>query len=140
MKILFDTNVYVSESLVGGLAEQIITASRKARFRVYVSRYILDETTRVLTEKFGFNPRFAAAVRRRIRNRCQIATAPESRHRVLDDPNDSPVLKVAIGVGADYLVTDDRHLLTLDRYEGLRIISLKDFATQLRNDGLLHTS
>ena len=47
MKILFDTNVYVSEALVGGLAEEIIQAVVAARWRVFASDYLLDETARV---------------------------------------------------------------------------------------------
>jgi predicted nucleic acid-binding protein len=37
--------------------------------------------------------------------------------------------------GADYLVTNDRHLLELDPYEGLRILSMSAYYDLLRAEG-----
>ena len=137
MKVLFDTNVYVSESLVGGLASEIVTATLEARFRVFVSSYILDELRRVLVDKLSQSPRLAALARQRTRGRAESIEAPESRHDVIADPADSPILKAAIAAGVDYLVTDDRHLLDLNPYEGIRIVSMRDFAGYLRDEGLV---
>jgi putative PIN family toxin of toxin-antitoxin system len=137
MKIVFDTNVYVSEALVGGLAERIIDATAKERWRIYVSTFILDETQRVLTEQLGFRARLASLTRQRIRRRCEPIEPPPSRHEVPRDANDSPILRAALAAGASFLVTDDRHLLELNPYEGLRIISMREFADVLRSEGLL---
>lgn len=137
MKVLFDTNVYVSESLVGGLAERIIESTIDARWRVFASTYLLDETERVLTEKLGFSVRFAKLARQRIWRRCESVVAPPSRHVVPHDPKDSPVLKAALAASADYLVSDDHHLLHLNPYEGLRIVSMRAFEEILRSEGLL---
>ena len=47
------------------------------------------------------------------------------------------ILQAALAAGADYLVTNDRHLLALHPYEGLRIISMTDYFELLRSEGLL---
>ena len=52
-------------------------------------------------------------------------------------PGDNPILRTALHSGADYLVTNDRHLLALDPYEGLRIISMSEYYELLRNQGLI---
>lgn len=137
MKVLFDTNIYISEALVGGLAEVVIGATLGARWRVFVSPYILDEIERVLRDKLNLGARIAATARQRVRRRCEPADAPPSRHEVPADPNDSPILRSAIDAGADYLVTDDRHLLAMHPYEGIRILSMRDFAALLRAEGIL---
>jgi putative PIN family toxin of toxin-antitoxin system len=137
MKVLFDTNVYVSESLVGGLAEQIIEATIKGRWRIYVSTYVLDETQRILDERLGLGSRFAGAARQRIWKRSEPAETPLSRHEVSADPNDSPILKSAIAAGVDFLVSDDHHFLELNPYEGIRIVSMREYAEILRTQGLL---
>jgi putative PIN family toxin of toxin-antitoxin system len=137
MKVLFDTNVYVSEALVGGLAERIISATLHARWRVFASVYLLDETERVLREKLALGPRVAGLARQRVRRRCESVEAPPSRHGVPADPKDSPILRAAVQAGVDYLVTDDRHLLRMHPYEGIRILSMRDFAAVLRAQGLL---
>jgi uncharacterized protein len=137
MKVLFDTNVYVSETLVGGLAEAIIDAARIARWRIFVSTYLLDELERVLRDKLQFSSRIAALARQRVRHRCELSAPPDSRHAVASDPIDSPILRIAIDAGVDYLVTNDSHLLKMHPYEGIRILSMREFAGVLRAEGFL---
>ena len=139
MKVLFDTNVYVAEALAGGMAGRVVDAAVEARWRVYASAYLLDEVERVLREKLGFSRKLAAATRRRAARRATAVAddVPASHHRVPDDPNDSPILRAAVGFGVDHLVTNDRHLLALDPYESVRIVSMTDFRDLLRDRGLL---
>ncbi len=136
MKVLFDTNVYVAEALLGEAAQRIIAAVVAARWRVYVSRYLLDELANVLTSDLGFSRHLAMLSRQRIMRRSTLVDRTTSA-QVPDDPDDSPILQAALGCGADYLVTNDRHLLTLDPYEGLRIILMADFHELLRHEGLI---
>lgn len=139
MKIVFDTNVYIAEALLGSAASEMIDATERAGWRVFVSAYMLDELERVLTEGLGFGSRLATLTRRRIRQRANFVALSPSRHLVPDDANDTPILQTALEAGADYLVTNDRHLLDLDPYEGLRIVSMRDYRQMLVNDGLLET-
>ncbi len=46
---------------------------------------------------------------------------------VRDDPNDDRILECALAAGADAVVSGDRHLLTLNRYEGIVIVSPREF-------------
>ena len=137
MKVFFDTNVYVAEALVGQAAEQIIEATERASWRIYTSLYLLDELKRVLTEKLGFSHRLAFLSRRRVIRRAKLQEPGASRHHVPQDPADSPILRSALAAGADYLVTNDAHLLALDPYEGLRIVSMNDYYQLLQVEGHL---
>jgi uncharacterized protein len=137
MKIFFDTNVYVAEALLGDAAEEMVAATEQASWRIYVSTYLLDELERVLTEQLGFLPRLAALSRRRIVRRAIVVEPGASRHTVPGDIKDTPILCAAIHAGADYLVTNDRHLLQLDPYQGMRIISLADYRAILVQEGLI---
>ncbi len=137
MKVFFDTNVYVAEALLGQAAEQLLEATERATWRIYASIYLLDEVERVLTEKLGFSRRLAFLSRRRIIRRAQLVEPGASRHAVPGDPADSPILRAALAAGADYLVTNDAHLLALDPYEGLRIVSMDRYYRMLRDGGWL---
>lgn len=138
MKIFFDTNVYVAEALLGDAAEQMVAATFAARWKVYCSSYVLAETKRVLADKLGFSPRLANLTCSRIRRRSDmVADRAASKHRVPADPNDSPVLRAAIAAGADFLVTNDAHLLALNPYHGLRLVSLSEYFDHLRVEGLV---
>ena len=137
MKVFFDTNVYVAEALLGRASARVIEATQAARWRMYVSAYVLDETARVIVEKLHFSRRLATLTRQRIARRATVVVPPASRHVVADDPKDSPILQAALAAGADYLVTSDRHLLSIDPYESLRIVSLGDYERILIDAGLL---
>jgi putative PIN family toxin of toxin-antitoxin system len=137
MKIFFDTNVYVAEALLGQAASATIAATEEAGWRIFCSDHVLDELVRVLAEYRHFSHRFAARTRRHVLRRCQIVEAPPSRHRVPADANDSPILVAAITAGADYLVTNDLHLLSMNPYEGMRIVSMHTFYAFLENEGLI---
>ena len=137
MKVVLDTNVYIAEALLGAGASRLVEATVAAGWRIYVSKYLLDEFQRVMTEKLEFSRRFAVLSRQRIIRRAHAAKLPSSRHAVPEDPKDSPILQTAIASGADYLVTNDRHLLGLNPYEGLRIISMNAYERVLQAEGYL---
>jgi putative PIN family toxin of toxin-antitoxin system len=135
MKIFFDTNVYVAEALLGETAERLLAATEKAGWRIYASAYLLDELVRVLTEQLQFSRRLAALSRMRIIHRAMLVEPRPSRHQVPADAKDSPILQAALEAGVDYLVSNDRHLLDLHPYQGLRIISMADYFQMLVNEG-----
>lgn len=66
MKVFFDTNVYVAEALLGHVARRMIEATHRARWRVYASRYLLDELAAVMVDDLGFSSRLATLAQRRI--------------------------------------------------------------------------
>lgn len=48
----------------------------------------------------------------------------------IEDPADRKFLECAVAGGADFVVSLDRHLLTLREYRGIRILAPKEFLTQ----------
>ena len=136
MKVFFDTNIYIAEAVAHGLAEQLIEVTRAANWKICVSRYVADELERVMTNQLCAPRWLARAARRQCLKRGSLAREAVSRHGVPDDPKDGPILRAAICAKVDYLVTNDKHLLALDPYEGLRIISLRDYKALLVDRGL----
>jgi putative PIN family toxin of toxin-antitoxin system len=134
MKIFFDTNVYIAEALLGENAAELLGATEHASWRIHASDYLLDELERVL-ERLGFSRRLALSSRQRIIRRASLVEPGASRHEVPTDAADTPILRAAVAAGVDYLVTNDRHLLGLDPYEGVRIVSMTDYRQILVNEG-----
>ncbi len=137
MKVFFDTNVYVAEALLGEIAEALVQATQRANWRIVTNTYVLDETHQVLTEQLDFSARFAALTRLRIGRRANIVEPSTSRHIVPDDPGDNPILQSALAAGCDFLVSNDRHLLAINPYEGLRIMSMAEYRELLIVEGHL---
>ena len=136
MKVFFDTNVYVADAIGGKAARETLYATWKSRWRIYASDYVLHETAHALTDYFGFSRRLARVVTTRIRSHSTRIREYGSAV-VVDDPKDSPILQGALAAKADYLVSNDRHLLGLDPFESLRIISIHAYRQLLREHGLL---
>jgi putative PIN family toxin of toxin-antitoxin system len=137
MKVFFDTNVYVAEVLLGETAELLLKATERASWRVFACQHLLDEVEQVVTEQLGFSRRLATLSCRRIMRRATCVASPPSRHSVPQDPKDSPILSAALEAGCDFLVTNDTHLLSLNPYEGLRIISMAEYYDMLVGSGLI---
>lgn len=137
MKVFFDTNVYVAEALLGSAASQMLDATVAASWRIFVSHYVLDESERVLGEYLHFPKRLARLLRQRCIRRSQLVPDRPTQHSVPHDPADSPILAASLQAGADYLVTNDEHLLAMHPYHGLRIVSMAEYYRLLENDGLL---
>lgn len=112
MKVVFDTNIYVAEALGGETASGIIASTVSNSWRIYVSDYILTELHDVMLE-LGLSRRSATLAGIRLLRRASVVASAVSRHKVLRDPADNAVLATARAAGADFLVSNDRHLLEL---------------------------
>ena len=64
-----------------------------------------------------------------IRHVAAVATVlkPEQCISVVADEPDNRILECAVTGDADMIVTGDRHLLDLERYEGIEIVTLAVF-------------
>jgi uncharacterized protein len=120
LRVVLDTNVLVSGlAYPVSVAGRIINAWRQGGLDVVLSRYILDETARVLPRL----PRIKlSAVEIRdladslmfLADMVEPTTSHEAAQR---DPADQPVLATLLAAQADYLITGDKDLLVLaERY------------------------
>lgn len=137
MRVVLDTNIYASWTLTRGAADRVIRATAKARWRMYTSLYILEEFERIAIEKLQRPKADVKKIRRSIERMCDVVTPKPSRHIVPADADDTPILATAIAANADYLVSRDSDLLSLDPYEGIRIVSLAEFHRILELSSLL---
>jgi len=64
MKVFLDTNVHIADALLGKAASRMIAATRRARWRIYTIRYVLDEVMRVLVEDLHFSKKLATLSQR----------------------------------------------------------------------------
>jgi putative PIN family toxin of toxin-antitoxin system len=52
------------------------------------------------------------------------------------DPNDDIIIAAAVEANASYIVTEDRHLLDMESYEGIQIMNRAQFAAELDRLGI----
>jgi uncharacterized protein len=138
MKVVFDSNVYVSTlAIPGGVAGQVLHATTKAAVELFISRPILEEVLGVMSRKFARSPEEVARTGLYLASVARIVT-PERRVQVLADVPDNRVLECAIMAGAEVIVTGDREMLPLGTWEGIQILSLRQFAGRLDRPDEIH--
>ncbi len=126
MRLVFDTNVYVSAFVVpGSKSELALSLAVRDLFELMVSSEILAELENKLISKFGYSPETAEQVRREV---SEVATIvePETRLSVLDDEPDNRILECAVDSGAAAIVTGDKDLLALKSHEGIGIMTVAE--------------
>lgn len=53
---------------------------------------------------------------------------PQQELRIIEnDPDDNRILECAVEADADYIVSGDRHLLDLEKYEDIKIVTPAEF-------------
>src|SRR5207249_7245113 len=76
-------------------------------------------------------------------SRASTVYKPSVRVDVLADASDNRILECALAAGADLIVTGDRHLLKLKKYQDIPIIQLADllrmFPSESGNESQLQT-
>lgn len=127
MRVVFDTNIYVSAfGIPGGRAEEAYLSALRERFELFTSVPILTETATVLQSKFDWAEEKTRELVQSI-SRVAIVVRTTSRLRVVEDEPDNRILECAIQAHADVIVSGDRYLLTLKDYQGVQVIRLADF-------------
>ena len=131
MKVVFDTNIYISAFVIpGGNAERAYLHAIEGDFNLCTSIAILTEMARKLDEKFGWEKHRIEQVITAIGNLATIFK-PSLRLKVISDDPDNGVLECALESGAELIVTGDKHLLKLIKYQHVEIIRLSTFLTTL---------
>jgi putative PIN family toxin of toxin-antitoxin system len=132
LKVVFDTNVYISAFITkGGQAELAYLSAVEKSVELYTSIPILTELARKLREKFAWEDDKIAAAVRHI-SEAAVVVKPRRKLVVLRDDPDNRILECAGASGAELIVTGDRHLLVLKEFEGSRIVKLAEFLREAK--------
>lgn len=127
MKAVFDTNIFVSAlAIPGGQAERAIDLVIDARVQLCISKEIIHEVLGVLAGKFSKGPEELARTAVFLSELAELVI-PRKKLTVLDDEPDNRILECAVAGHADIIVTGDRAMLDLKRYQEIRILSLRQF-------------
>ena len=125
MTVVLDTNVVVAALVANGLCREVFR--RAARRRALVTApALLDELEATLNRKFIVTGRTSAFLRM-LRTQVRLVEPTRLASPICRDPDDDVVLAAAVAGGADRIVTGDRDLLDLGVYEGIQIVTPRQF-------------
>ena len=127
MRVVFDTNIFVSAFVIpGSLAEKAVLKIIEGEDILLLSREILDELLYILSTKFSRDREEISRVAV-VLSEMTERVRPTSQISVLKDEADNRILECAVSGKADILVTGDKEILKLGRYEKTKIVSLKAY-------------
>lgn len=126
MRIFFDTNVLVSAFIAHGASSEVFKYCLSSH-RIFVTRFVMDETRKVLSTKLLLSPRLVEELCGFLSGNLELIEAGAPDEPVCGDPDGDFVLANALTAGADCLITGDEVLFVLEEYRGLRILKPSDF-------------
>jgi putative PIN family toxin of toxin-antitoxin system len=125
--LVLDSNVYISSVLFGGKPRQIIEAALAGKIRLAISSSILEEIEGVLRgRKFKFPAAAAREVVSEIASLAEIFEPSGKISSIKADPADDRILECALAASAEAIISGDSHLLTLETFRGIAVLSPAD--------------
>jgi len=127
MKVVLDTNVLVSALIKSGKPRELIFKLAKKNIRVVTSKNILEEFIKITDD-----PRIRRYVGeddtitflRAIGSIANIIKVRSKFNVIKEDPDDDMVLRTAHDGKADYIISGDKHLLSLGEFKEIKIVTV----------------
>jgi uncharacterized protein len=128
VRIVLDTNVFISGIFFSGPPSQIIEAIGNQGLQVVLSKEILDEYHRVAE---SLSSKFPAVDIKPIIEfiiiHGQLIDTEDVRLSVCEDPDDDKFLECAVAGQCDIIISGDKHLLRVSGYNDITVLSPRNF-------------
>ena len=132
MKVVLDTNVLVSGTFWIGDSFEILKRIDLKKIILVLSEELIDEYNKTIIseeiiEKIENKHLIISKIIKKIIEDA-IIVYPTQKHDVIkEDPDDNKVLECAFEGKADFIISQDKHLLKLKEFEQIKIISPEEF-------------
>ena len=127
LQIVLDTNIYASAIFWEGNPYRIDQKALNGELSVFVSEDMIKELKRVLERDFSLTEEGIAGKIDALLSFAKEVDVNQKLSVVKDDPDDDRILECALSANAEYIVTQDNHLLRVREFRGIKIVNPKDF-------------
>ncbi len=127
MRIVIDTNVLISGVFFGGFPRKILSAVVSHKITACVTTEIINEYEEIVQEMLN---RKQGHLNRAILSpliKAMEIIEPITHIEICRDPDDNKFLECAKDSHALYIVSGDKDLLVLEKYENVQIVTAKSF-------------
>ena len=129
MRAVIDTNVLISAIFWTGSPKRLLNRVRRGEVTFVTSRVLLDELKEILVrpdKPFKLTEEEADRVVKAMQNVAEVVET-QSQVRVCRDEKDNKVLECAVDGRAEWIITGDAHLLELQSFKNVRIVTVAEF-------------
>lgn len=131
-KIVVDTNVFISGVLFGGNPQKIIEAWLNKKYIFCLSPELKAEILNKLQGEFLISIYTLQTIQKALEAKTE-KYIPKKKILICKDPTDNFLLELADEAQADYLISGDKLVLTLEHYKKTKIISPRNFLKLLED-------
>jgi putative PIN family toxin of toxin-antitoxin system len=137
VRTVLDTNVLVSGLVAkGGAPRQVLDAWLEGQYILVTSLYLVEELAHVLSypriaKRLHLGEEELVVVMAALLSKAEVTPGHLHLPGVTRDPKDDAVVACAKEGEADYIVSGDQDLLVLGKYEGIRVITPRQFVELL---------
>ena len=128
LKIVMDTNVFVSGVFFSGPPYQILKAWQSGEFELVVSQEILDEYRRVGDVLGEDHPNVdLKPILNFVFEHAKVYKSTVLKGAICEDPDDDKFFACALASGSKVIISGDKHLLNASGYQGIRVLKPREF-------------
>ena len=129
IRIVADTNIFLSGIFwKGNFSSQVIDLWRNRKLDLISSIPIIEELTKNLEGfKIKMDKDMVQEWKNKILENSLIVESQEDINIVKEDEEDNKFVEAAVAGKANYIVTQDNHLLKVKEFRGIKILTPKDF-------------
>ena len=127
MRVVIDTSIFIA-SFWEGRSRTVVELWKKGEIALCASEAILKEYFYIIPRFNRLNKEAGELLSLfKARKNIEMIT-PSKRLKVIkEDPVDNKFLECAVEAKAEYIISADKHLRNLRKYEGVRIVSSGSF-------------
>jgi uncharacterized protein len=126
-RVVCDTNVLVSAFQFGGKPMDVLRLALDGDIKLIYSQPILDETRRILRDKFGYSAAHLDEAIGIIES-CGTRVAPTQKLDVVtSDPEDNSIVEAAVAGQCEAIISGDKDLLRMGSYNEIKMVRVRDF-------------
>jgi putative PIN family toxin of toxin-antitoxin system len=128
MRVILDTNVFISGVFFSGPPYQILKAWRDGELQLVISHEIIEEYRRV---GFALAEQFPAIdmgnIIELVTTNAKMVHARSLSDPVCADPDDDKFFACALASKSKVIVSGDKHLLKVSCFRGIRVLTPREF-------------
>jgi len=132
LRIVLDTNIYISAAIIGRVCEEILKICRLSSLELFTNKDIIIEIETKLKDKFFWNDQQISLFMENILEFCNAIEVSEKIIHLKDDPDDDKILECAISSRCKYIVSGDKHLINLKSFRNIKILNPAEFLLLIR--------
>lgn len=138
MKVVFDTNIWLSGIFWKGEASRVVESCINKKVEIIITNEILSEIIDVLNKELKFQKFIEnrkQSVEDLIRTILSFSTLIKTTSKIdliKDHPQDNIILEAALDGNSNYIISYDNHILNMFEFREIKIITPKEFLELIR--------